>query len=129
MDIIRDRRNRQLRKQRDVKLKLLLVATIFAICWLPLNVLNIVVDFSAKTYEEYLPLFDTLFVATHLFAMSSAVANPFLYGLLNENFRNEFRDIFDWVRLLCGGRASRRMNATVEEHAEVPLAGQKQLPM
>lgn len=39
-----------------------------------------------------------LYAVCHMLSMSSACANPFLYGWLNENFCNEFRDICYCIR-------------------------------
>ncbi|GAU92871.1 hypothetical protein RvY_04895 [Ramazzottius varieornatus] len=104
MEVLRGRRKKQRRRQARTNQLLLLISIIFALCWLPLNVINIVADFSTDSYTEHRTLFDVLFVGSHLFAMSSAVANPILYGFLNENFRREFKVIFlYWLRcIFCG---------------------------
>ena len=47
----------------------------------------------------------------HLFGMSSACANPFLYGWFNENFRGEFKLIFAALyNLLRPARAASDIN-------------------
>ena len=70
---------------------LMTIALVFSITWLPLNVLNIVLDlynpFSLPEDEEKMLI---IYAVCHLFGMSSACANPFLYGWFNDNFRNEF---------------------------------------
>lgn len=104
-DLARTRRKGQKRRQRKTNLMLFMIALIFALCWLPINVINIIADFSTDLYTENVAIFQPSFVVAHLIAMSSAVANPILYGFLNENFRSEFRSIFMfWVRLLFCGR-------------------------
>lgn len=69
------------------------IAAIFAISWIPLNVYNLYVDFSMsqEALTEQLML---IYAVCHMVGMSSACSNPILYGLLNENFRNEFKEIF-----------------------------------
>ena len=53
----------------------------------------------------------------HLFGMSSACANPFLYGWFNENFRGEFKLIFAVpYRLLCPTRATSEGNRRRPSH-------------
>ncbi|OQV16683.1 putative Neuropeptide F receptor [Hypsibius exemplaris] len=128
MEILRGRRKKQQRRQTKTNLLLCMIALIFALCWLPLNVVNIIADFSTDSYAEYRTFFDIVFVGAHLFAMSSAVANPILYGFLNENFRHEFREVFlFWMRcLFCGrtfGLEQQRPGSVVVVHSKVPPAG------
>lgn len=74
---------------------LITMISIFTICWLPLNLLNISDDLSDgfSDYEYY----DFLFFTSHLFAMSSVIYNPFIYTF-NESFRKEFRSLF-WYNI------------------------------
>jgi neuropeptide F receptor len=105
MEMIRGRRKKQQRRQAKTNLLLCMIALIFAVCWLPLNVVNIIADFSQDSYADYRATFDMVFVGAHLFAMSSAVANPILYGFLNDSFRHEFREVFlFWTRFVFCGR-------------------------
>ena len=47
-------------------------------------------------------MMNIIYATCHLFGMSSACANPFLYGWFNENFRGEFKLLFAVpCRLLC----------------------------
>ena len=41
------------------------------------------------------------FLVCHLIGISSACTNPFLYGMLNNNFLNEFTAFWDKIKL-CG---------------------------
>ena len=46
-----------------------------------------------------------IYATCHLFGMSSACANPFLYGWFNENFRGEFKLVFAApYQLICPAR-------------------------
>ena len=69
------------------------VTMIFAVCWMPINIFNIVVDayniFGEDTESMYIA-----YGCCHMVGMSSACANPLLYGWLNDNFRKEFKEIF-----------------------------------
>ena len=124
MEVLRGRRKKQRRRQTRTNLLLLLISMIFALCWLPLNVINIIADFSTDSYTEHRTLFDILFVGSHLFAMSSAVANPILYGFLNENFRREFKIIFlYWLRcLFCGKTFGFEIPSTVKRGPETGVS-------
>jgi len=83
---------------------LIAIALVFFITWLPLNVLNLVIDiqnpFKLPDDEEKMVI---TYAVCHLFAMSSACANPFLYGWFNGNFRDEFTKILrgPLIGLLC----------------------------
>ena len=84
------------------------ISLIFSITWLPLNVLNLTLDlFNPFKLPRDQEMMNIICATCHLFGMSSACANPFLYGWFNENFRGEFKLIFAVpYRLLCPPRAS-----------------------
>ena len=89
-------------RKRKTNLLLLAIAGVFAASWLPLNVLNLMLDFD----EERIKKMDHPFLAfamCHLVALCSACANPVLYGWLNDNFRREFLRV---GRVLCRGRCA-----------------------
>jgi len=68
------------------------ISIIFCITWLPLNVLNLLLDlYNPFTLPRDEELMRITYAICHLFGMSSACANPFLYGWFNDNFRGEFK--------------------------------------
>lgn len=69
-------------KRRTIKM-LVLVWFVFAVCWLPLNLYHISIDFGTNPYRFSL----TTFQVCHWIAMSSVCYNPFIYFWHNENFR------------------------------------------
>ncbi|CAG9860701.1 unnamed protein product [Phyllotreta striolata] len=95
---------RELRGRRLHKTNVLLgsIAIIFCVSWLPLNLFNLIADFSTSKSFTSQPMM-ICYAVCHMMGMSSACSNPILYGCLNENFWKEFKDI------LCiksiGGRA------------------------
>jgi len=99
-----DLRNRmKLRRKRRTNRMLIAMVAIFAVCWLPLNVILLSLE-----YDESLgasPYFLLVFFAAHVIAMSSTVYNPFLYAWMNDNFRKEFRRVFPCLRTptICRG--------------------------
>ncbi|CAH0597879.1 unnamed protein product [Chrysodeixis includens] len=88
--------HRRLRGRRRTTRKtpaiLIAIAVTYVISWLPLNVFNLVADFSAEPFMEEKTMTIT-YAVCHMFGMSSAVSNPLLYGWLNDNFRKEFEEI------------------------------------
>lgn len=75
------------RKQRTNRM-LIAMTVIFVSCWLPLNVVLLVLEYHADI--EKWSYFLLTFFASHVIAMSSTVYNPFLYAWMNENFLVEF---------------------------------------
>ncbi|KAM3957982.1 neuropeptide F receptor [Aphomia sociella] len=88
--------HRRLRGRRRTTRKtpaiLIAIAVTYVISWLPLNVFNLVADFSPEPILDEKPMTIT-YAICHMFGMSSAVSNPLLYGWLNDNFRKEFEEI------------------------------------
>lgn len=82
------------------------VSLVFGLSWLPLNLLNVISDFS-PLFSHDDQLFRIVFAVCHLIGCSSACSNPILYGFLNENFRKEMHQVYTqhwralWRRLLC----------------------------
>lgn len=74
---------RQANKKRIRKTNILLfsIAIIFGISWLPLNILNIVVDLFYPFEDS--SKFRICFAICHMIGMSSACSNPLLYGMKN----------------------------------------------
>lgn len=75
----------------------------YPVCWLPLNLINILEDFYMKTTDG--DHYHVLFFLSHLIAMSSVIYNPFLYAWLNENFRKEFKQILPCFFLKISGNS------------------------
>lgn len=84
---------RQLNLIKKTHNMLISVSLIFGLSWLPLNLLNVIGDFTDlfKGDEE---MFRVVFAICHLIGCSSACSNPILYGYLNENFRKEFHQVY-----------------------------------
>ncbi|XP_076372830.1 G-protein coupled receptor 83-like [Tachypleus tridentatus] len=77
-------------KRRTIKM-LILVGIVFALCWLPLNLYHLIIDFNLSS--EFLPS-TTYFFMFHWLAMSSVCYNPFIYCWLNKHFRTSARKVF-----------------------------------
>lgn len=84
---------KQLNLIRRTHTMLISVSLIFGLSWLPLNLLNLIGDFT-DLFGGDDQLFRIVFAICHLIGCSSACSNPILYGYLNENFRKEFHQVY-----------------------------------
>ena len=70
---------------------LMVVVTLFAVCWLPLHLFTITLDFVPSLRSEDQPEASSVIVAiyttVHWLAMSNSFVNPIIYGFLNDSFR------------------------------------------
>jgi len=113
------------------------ISLIFSVTWLPLNVLNLTHDlFNPFKLPRDQEMMNIIYATCHLFGMSSACANPFLYGWFNENFRGEFKRLFAIpCRLLCPARAAAdgfqgrhdNRNSSATAFNSAPTLGQNKL--
>ena len=65
------------------------VVIIYALCWLPLHVIQLVGDWNGDIwYYQYIQL---VWIACNWLAMSNCCYNPMVYCWMNSKFRNGFR--------------------------------------
>jgi len=73
---------------------LTVMVVLFAVCWLPLHVFTIVVDFlpslRSEDHAEADGIVIAVYTTVHWLAMSNSFVNPIIYGFLNDNFRVAF---------------------------------------
>lgn len=86
----KQKHKREQGRMRRTNYLLVSIALVFALTWLPLNILNIISDLvTFKSSEKFLIVFG----CCHMVGMTSACSNPMFYGWFNENFQKEFRKI------------------------------------
>ncbi|KAL0277525.1 UNVERIFIED_CONTAM: hypothetical protein PYX00_004776 [Menopon gallinae] len=90
------RKSREDRRRKTNSL-LIAIALVYCISWLPLDICNVILDFSNPFGEDYHTTM-VVYAVCHMMGMSSACSNPLLYGWLNDNFRKEFKEI---LALVC----------------------------
>ena len=67
---------------------LVIVVAMFGICWLPLHLFTLVLDFYPEVMHTVdIQILTSLFICCHWLAMSNSFANPIIYGFTNESFR------------------------------------------
>ncbi|XP_048837674.1 melatonin receptor type 1B-A [Brienomyrus brachyistius] len=72
------------------------VFVLFAICWGPLNFIGLAVAIDPQTMAPRVP--EWLFVVSYFMAYFNSCLNAIIYGLLNQNFRKEYKRI---IMSLC----------------------------
>ncbi|XP_049767981.1 tachykinin-like peptides receptor 99D [Schistocerca cancellata] len=80
-------------KKRVIKM-LVIVVTLFAVCWLPLQTYNVLQDVFPYINEYH--YINIIWFCCDWLAMSNSCYNPFIYGIYNEKFKREFRQRFPW---------------------------------
>ncbi|CAH1232460.1 NPFFR2 [Branchiostoma lanceolatum] len=70
------------------------VVVVFTLLYLPLHVLTMLVDFGDLSDVEKRPIYAYGFPVSHWLAFFHTCVNPFVYALLNRNFRKGFRAAF-----------------------------------
>nr|6ME6_A Chain A, Soluble cytochrome b562,Melatonin receptor type 1B,Rubredoxin [synthetic construct]6ME6_B Chain B, Soluble cytochrome b562,Melatonin receptor type 1B,Rubredoxin [synthetic construct]6ME9_A Chain A, Soluble cytochrome b562,Melatonin receptor type 1B,Rubredoxin [synthetic construct]6ME9_B Chain B, Soluble cytochrome b562,Melatonin receptor type 1B,Rubredoxin [synthetic construct] len=72
-------------------LTMFVVFVIFAICFAPLNCIGLAVAINPQEMAPQIP--EGLFVTSYLLAYFNSCLNPIVYGLLDQNFRREYKRI------------------------------------
>jgi allatostatin receptor len=90
-------RAESIRSKKRVTRMVVIVVAIFALCWLPIQVVFMVQNFGY--YSDDISYIALQMVANCLAYMNSCV-NPILYAFLSDNFRRSFRKV-----LCCGAGA------------------------
>ncbi|XP_006834573.1 PREDICTED: melatonin receptor type 1A [Chrysochloris asiatica] len=85
--------NRPRLKPQDFRnfVTMFVVFVLFAICWAPLNFIGLAVASDPASMVPRIP--EWLFVASYYMAYFNSCLNAIIYGLLNQNFRKEYRSI------------------------------------
>ena len=96
--VLKNRPNKRNDTQKNQKTNKILMAIVllFTIFWLPWNLFSLILAskgnvISKTSFRPYIKMTDLLL---KIIAMSTACINPYLYGWLNDNFRNGLKNIF-----------------------------------
>ncbi|KAK2161217.1 hypothetical protein LSH36_120g16024 [Paralvinella palmiformis] len=111
----------QVRVKRKVVLMLMTILSVFAVCWLPLQVSILYAEHRPDVNESKLPLWydDFNYFATFL-AYSNSAINPIIYTCFNENYRKAFKEVFS-----CGKRNHPHMNGHRYSYNSVEMRTQQ----
>ncbi|XP_066496100.1 melatonin-related receptor [Tiliqua scincoides] len=72
-------------------LTMFVVFVLFAVCWGPLNFIGLAVSINPSKVIPQIP--EWLFVVSYFMAYFNSCLNAVIYGLLNQNFRKEYKRI------------------------------------
>ena len=109
--------NSNSRRRRTQRI-ILAVTTIFVLAWLPLNVFTLISEFQPRFFKDLMGKYhDVTYGILRLFGGANAVANPLLYGYLNDNFKNEYLHIYQMMPWYKPGLAvSRSLRRSLRNH-------------
>ncbi|KAJ8733067.1 hypothetical protein PYW07_015666 [Mythimna separata] len=82
-------RLRIVRERKRVAWILLLLAVLFALCWLPYNILQLLIDVNAVNVESV----SAMLPYTLLLGHTNSAINPIVYCLMTRNFRRSLRKL------------------------------------
>ncbi|XP_043927757.1 melatonin receptor type 1B [Protopterus annectens] len=72
-------------------LTMFVVFVLFAVCWAPLNIIGLAVAINPEDVAPKVP--EWLFIISYFMAYFNSCLNAIIYGLLNQNFRQEYKRI------------------------------------
>ncbi|KAH1007885.1 hypothetical protein HUJ04_005064 [Dendroctonus ponderosae] len=96
-------RNRVMRSRKRVACILLLLAVVFAACWLPYHIMNLVMNITGHTEAESVNVY--LLLLGH----SNSALNPIIYCALSRNFRNSIKSLLKF-KIRCRRKKHNPMN-------------------
>ncbi|XP_010152159.1 PREDICTED: melatonin receptor type 1C-like [Eurypyga helias] len=77
-------------------LTMFVVFVLFAVCWGPLNFIGLAVSINPSKVQPHIP--EWLFILSYFMAYFNSCLNAVIYGLLNQNFRKEYKRILLTLR-------------------------------
>ncbi|KAK8770635.1 hypothetical protein V5799_012900 [Amblyomma americanum] len=75
------------------------VVLMFAVCWLPIHLMNLILYFDRAAMQpdtaeqEY--LYIAAFFSCHWFSMANSFVNPIIYCFMSDNFRVDLRQLME----------------------------------
>ncbi|XP_061185583.1 galanin receptor 2a-like [Saccostrea echinata] len=92
-------RRSQTRRRGKVTRMVFIVVLLFAVCWLPVHVFQLIRIFNPH-FPKTTPVY-VLKMISHTLSYANSIVNPFVYAFLNDGFRKAFRRTFPFVSTYC----------------------------
>lgn len=80
---------------------LIVVVAMFGICWMPLHILNVILNFRPELSSRADDTIAAIYISAHWLAMANSFANPIIYSFTNSIFRVIFLGHVSYLYLLC----------------------------
>ena len=90
-----------IRSKRRVTRLVVIVVLIFALCWLPIQVIFMIHHFGTYPGTK---IFVAIQIASNCLAYMNSCVNPILYAFLSDNFRKSFRKLLSFGKFNGGRR-------------------------
>ncbi|XP_031820566.1 orexin receptor type 2 isoform X1 [Sarcophilus harrisii] len=101
---------KQIRARRKTARMLMVVLLVFAICYLPISILNMLKRvFGMFSYTEDRETVYAWFTFSHWLVYANSAANPIIYNFLSGKFREEFKAAFSCCCLGVNPRQDERL--------------------
>ena len=75
---------------------LIIVVSVFTLCWLPVHVMHFLTYFYVQTYLDIVKNYPLLEPSMYFLGHANSAINPCLYVMLNERFQREFLNIVNF---------------------------------
>lgn len=100
---------RLVRERKRVAWILLLLALVFAFCWLPYNTINLLIDTRNVKSSEAVESLANLKQYMLLLGHANSALNPVIYCVMSRNFRRSVKELIFVTRINFLSRRSQRM--------------------
>ncbi|XP_064408608.1 adenosine receptor A2a-like [Latimeria chalumnae] len=87
-----EKRRKVIRKEFQTAISLFLVLFFFALCWIPIHILNCI-----TLYCPGCTILDPIMQTTVIFSHANSAVNPFIYVFRMKSFREAFEGMFSWL--------------------------------
>ncbi|CAG2194619.1 unnamed protein product [Mytilus edulis] len=79
----------QMKMKRKVVIMLILILTVFSVCWFPLQIAILYSEYRSDPKMMMGEWYDTFYFLARTLAFSNSAINPIIYAGFNENFRKD----------------------------------------
>ncbi|KAB0790421.1 hypothetical protein PPYR_15210, partial [Photinus pyralis] len=97
------------RERKRVAWILLLLALVFAFCWLPYNTINLLIDTRNVKSLDVIDKMSTMKPYMLLLGHANSALNPVIYCVMSRNFRRSVKELIFFTRVSFVSRRSNRM--------------------
>ncbi|XP_077175210.1 prolactin-releasing peptide receptor-like [Paroedura picta] len=113
-------KDKWIKKKQKTSRILVISVMCFAVCWLPLQMVNLIRDIDEDFTILDKKYVNVIQVSCHMIAMSSACFNPFIYASLHDKFRLHIRNFYHKKKSSIISRKTSRFN-TCSTLADIPM--------